>query len=332
MKDLIRTLTVPSGPSGDEFAIKESILRIVEPHVDEWYEDVLGNLYVIKKARSEISEKTVMIVAHMDEPALSVIDIDEDGFLRIAPLGPLHAASLVGARVVFARTGRRGVVGAEHNVALKDLEFSHLFIDIGAQTQSDAMRDVQIGDAATFAYGFEEVGNQLIVGHALDNRVGCALLIDALQHAQSDYTIVGVFSAQKEVGSRGAKVAGHRIHPTIALVLDISPSGDTPKAERSSLTLGAGVAVKVLDATMVVSKKWSNHLIEAAKNVSASYQIEVAPRTTSDAGAIFLAQSGIPTCGLAIPARYVGTPSQMVSLADVTSAQQVLHNFLSLLS
>ncbi|MCI0184299.1 M42 family metallopeptidase [Sulfoacidibacillus ferrooxidans] len=332
MKDLIHTLTIPSGPSGYELPVKNVIEELIRPFVDECYEDVLGNLYAIKKGSSSTHEKTVMIVAHMDEPALSVIDIDDVGFLRISPLGPLRPSALVGARVVFARTGRRGIVGAEHGIAMKDLEFSHLFVDIGANSQSTAQEFVEIGDAATFAYGFDEVSEQLLVGHALDNRVGCALLIDALQHAQSNHTIVGVFSVQKEVGSRGAKVAGHRIHPSVAVVLDVSPTGDTPKSERLALSLGQGVGIKVLDAGMVVAPKWRDQLVDAAKAVEASYQIEVSPRTTSDAGAIFLTQDGIPTCGLVVPARYVGTPSQMVHLEDVTSAKKVLGSFLGRLS
>ncbi len=329
MKDLIRSLTIPSGPSGYELPIKNDIRQIVTPFIDECYEDILGNLYAVKNAKSSSSDKTVMLVAHMDEPALSVIDMDDHGFLRIAPLGPLRPSALVGARVVFARTGRRGIVGADHGIALKDLEFAHLFIDIGVSNPTDANNYAQIGDAATFAYGFDEIGDHMIVGHALDNRVGCALLIDALQHAQSEYTIVGVFSAQQAVGSRGAKVAAHRIHPNVSLVLDVSPTGDTPKSENSALELGQGAGIKVLDASMVVAPKWRDSLIEAAKTAHARYQMDVSPHTTSDAGAIFLTQDGIPTCGLSIPARYLFTPSQMVHLDDVTSAQQILSSWLS---
>ena len=328
MKELIRQLTIPSGPSGYEAPVKEVIHTLVQPHVDEVYDDALGNLYAVKQGASGPAAKTILLAAHMDEPALSVIDIDDQGFLRVAPLGPLRASTLVGARVVFARTGRRGIVGAEHGVAQKDLEFSHLFVDIGAASLDDAREHVRIGDAATFAYGFDEVGADLIVGHALDNRVGCAVLVEALKRTHSGYTIVAVFSAQQEVGSRGARVAGQRIHPDAALVLDVSPVGDTPKSERLALTLGGGPGIKALDATMVVAPKVRDIIVDAARLADVPYQIEVSPRTASDAGALFLSREGIPTGGIVVPARYVGTPSQMVHLRDVEQTVTLLTAYL----
>ncbi|MHB1630540.1 MAG: M42 family metallopeptidase [Bacilli bacterium] len=329
MKELIRQLTIPSGPSGYETPVKEVIHTLVQPHADEVYDDALGNLYAVKQGASGAAARTILLAAHMDEPALSVIDIDDQGFLRAAPLGPLRAWALVGARVVFARTGRRGIVGAEHGVAQKDLDFSRLFVDIGAASADDAREHVRIGDAATFAYGFDEVGADLVVGHALDNRVGCAVLVEALRRVNSDCTVVAVFSAQQEVGSRGARVAGHRIDPDMALALDVSPVGDTPKSERLALTLGGGPGVKALDATMVVAPKVRDMIVDAARLADVPYQIEVSPGTASDAGALFLSRAGIPTGGIVVPARYVGTPSQMVHLRDVEHTVTLLTAFLA---
>jgi len=328
MKELIRQLTIPSGPPGYETPVREVIHTLVQPHADDVYDDALGNLYAVKQGAAGPSARTILLAAHMDEPALSVIDIDDKGFLRVAPLGPLRASTLVGARVVFAKTGRRGIVGAEHGVAQKDLDFSHLFVDIGAATLDDAGQYARIGDAAAFSYGFDEIGADLIVGHALDNRVGCAVLVEALRRAHSAYTIVAVFSAQQEVGSRGARVAGHRIHPDAALVLDVSPVGDTPKSERLALTLGGGPGIKALDATMVVAPKVREMLVAAARIADVPYQIEVSPGTASDAGALFLSREGIPTGGIVVPARYVGTPSQMVHLRDVEQTVALLTAYL----
>ncbi len=318
MKELISKLNAaPSGP-GQEDRIREMIQELVTPYVTEVSTDVLGNLIAVKKPKTAGDGKTIMLVTHMDEPGVVVVDKDEQGWLRVEPLGNLKASDMIGARVVFGRTGIKGVIGVESHVEDKDIAFRHLFVDVGCAAEHK-VQGVAIGDVATWSGPFEDLDDDIIVGHALDARAACAVLIEALKAAKSTHTIIAVFTAQHQVGSRGAKVAAYRIKPDLAIAVDVTPAGDTPKAEHISVELGKGPAIKALDGNVVVAPTLVRKIAAIAEKHGIAYQIEVAPKAKSEAGTTLISGEGVPTCGVSIGARYIGTPSCMVSLSDVTN-------------
>lgn len=328
MKELIRGLLAVSGGSGNESAVAAAIKAQVAATADEVYTDTLGNLFAVKRPRTNDNGQTVMLIAPMDEPSLVITDIGENGYLRCEPLGALAANALVGARVRIGRTGRLGVVGAPTKVKAGDLEFHHLFIDIGVAAATTAASYVQIGDTATFAYGMEEIDEHVLVGHALGSRAACAVQIQAFVQASSPATIVAVFSAQAQVGSRGAQVAAYRVRPDMAVAIDVSPTGDTPEADGIAMKLGEGAGIKALDRHMVVAPAIRERLTAAAAKAGAPSQVEVSPRAHSEAGAVFLSRDGVPTGGIAIAMRHAETLSQMVDLRDLAACAQVLEVFL----
>ncbi len=330
MKELIQSFAKIPGPAGSEAEIAKAIRARIEPVVDEVFTDVMGNLFAIKKPQSTTSTtgKTVLISAHMDEPGISVVDIDEDGFLRIAPLGHLKPSDLIGQRVKFARSKIVGVIAAEGDIASERVEFSNLFIDIAVKSKADAQKLVQIGDAAAFDYEFQEITPRVLLSHALDNRVSCAVAVDLLEKVELPYQLVVVFSTQQQVGARGIQVAGYRINPDLAMVLDATPAGDTPKSKNLQVKMGGGVAIKAQDAGMVVAPALRNFLIDLAENEKIPSQMEVAPTAHSDASAIQVSRSGVPTCGLSVPMRYLDTPSQMVHMDDVENMRKLLQSWL----
>ncbi len=331
MKDLIKSLAGVSAPAGAEQEVIRAIRARVEGVADEVYTDTLGNLYAIKKpaAGASSSVKTVLVAAHADEPGVTVVDIDDEGFLRIAPLGHLAAADLVGRRVRFVRSKILGVIYAEGDAKRNAVDFSQLFVDIAVSDQEEARKLVQIGDAAAFAYEMQEVTPRVLLGHALDNRVACAVAINLLASANVPFQLVVVFSVQQQVGSRGIQVAGYRINPDLAMVLDATPTGDTPKAKRLNLTMGSGVAIKALDAGMAVAPALVQHLIEVAEKAQIPYQIDVSPEAHTDAANLQIARSGIPTCGLSVPTRYLDTPSQMMHMDDVDAMGKLLQAWMA---
>ena len=330
MKDLIQAFTKVPGPAGSELEIVKTIRSVVEPLADETYTDVLGNLYAVKKpsASTTTSTKTVLISAHLDEQGVTVVDIDGDGFLRIAPLGRLTAADLIGRRVKFARTKISGVIFAEGDSSRDKAEFSRLYVDIAAKDKEEAAKLVQIGDAAAFDYEYLEITPRVLLSHALDNRAACAVAVDLLEKVELPFQLVVVFSVQQQVGSRGIQVAGYRINPDLAMVLDATPTGDTPKSKYLNLTMGGGVAIKALDAGMAVAPTLYDHLVRLAESAQIPYQIEVSPGVQTDAAKLQVSRSGVPTCGLSVPMRYLDTPSQMLHMDDLEAMRKLLQAWL----
>ncbi len=308
-----------SGPCGDETQVASVLQDILTPFVDEVFKDALGNLYAVKNpvVQTDGPVETIMLSAHMDEPTVTVIDIDDAGFIRVEAVGKLQPAGLIGARVRFARTGRLGVIGAQAHVELKDIAFRHLFVDVAAQNKEDAMQMVKLGDFATLHNPVDAFSTDVIVGPSLDSKVSCAILVDILQKAQNQKKVIAVFTVQKQAGSRGAHVAGFRGSPDLAVTIDLTKAGDTPNAERPALKMGDGPAIKMLDAGMVVAPSVRDRLVTAAKRADVAYQFEVAQTSSSDTGALFISRGGIRAGGVSVVARYASLMSQMIDTKDV---------------
>lgn len=331
MNELITTLSSIAGASGYEQHVADAITQWIKPYVDDVFTDSVGNLYAVKrgahKENADNEHGGIMLLAHMDELGLTVVDVDEDGLLRVEPMGKLKAADLVGARVEFARTGLIGVVGAEDPQGI-DLDFRHLYVDMGRKDKLSVLEQVQIGDAASLSYSVQSIGENRIIGHALDGRAACAVVMETMRRERSEQRIVAVFTAQHEVGSRGAQVAAYRVQPDLAVAVDLTHAGDTPKSGKSAVCLGKGPAIKALDSHMVVSPELMHRLMDVAVQAQIPYQVEVSSRAHSEAGTAFISRAGVPTCGISLAARYLDTPSQMVDLQDVEYAVQLLTEFL----
>ncbi len=329
MKELIKKLTEPYGPSGREARIRELITAEVKPFVDEIRTDVMGNLIALKKPTTHASGgKRLMLAAHMDEIGLIVTHIDEKGFLRFAPVGGVNPLTLIGGRVVFA-DGLRGAIGAEkRESASEEVRIEKLFIDVGASDRAAAERVVAVGDLCGFDRSFWDGGERL-VAKAMDDRVGCAVMIQALRDlGETPHEISFVFTVQEEVGVRGATTSAYSVHPDLAIALDVTLTGDTPESRRLPVCLGKGPAIKVKDHGMLAHVGLKNLLVETAKANGIPYQLEVLDAGTTDAMAIQMSREGVPAGVISIPTRYVHTVSEMVDFADVTNAVRLLVAFL----
>jgi endoglucanase len=330
MIELIEALATLAGPAGAEEAVAAEIGRRLQETGADLRHDALGNLYALyEPAQEPASGQTIMVVAHMDEPGLVALDCDDQGRIRFDRLGNLPAAAqLVGQRVKFARTGVVGVIGAESDVASSELEYRHLYVDLGATERAQGEAAVRIGDAAALNLPVMRGLGDAIIGHALDNRVAVAVLIETLRALKSRHRIVAVFTSQHGVGSRGAQVAGFRTAADVAIAVGVSPASDAPGG-RQELKVGAGPGIVAQDGRMVVAQRLREWLLDCAQAVGVSAQMQVTRGSSSDAGALLLARAGMPSCAVTIPARYVGTASQLVSLADVTQAVQLLTHALT---
>lgn len=323
--ELLKTLTQINGPSGSEAQVRECIASLAEPYCDEVYTDAMGNLIAHKIGYG----KKIMVSAHMDEIGIIVTDIDGKGFLRFSAIGELNTRNLVNLRVLF-ENGTAGVIGAQEEEFKDKPELSKLYIDIGADSRENAEKLVSIGDTAVFEGRFIQRG-ETVVSKALDNRAGCAAALNALSKVKDNKNdLYFVFTVQEEVGLRGAKTSAFEIEPDIAVAVDVTDTGDKPKAPVMAVSLGKGTAVKVMDRSVMCDADVRTKMIETAKNNNIPYQLEIMTDGGTDAGAIQLTRAGVKTGGISIPVRYVHSPSETASIKDIESSAELLQKLITI--
>ena len=326
MKQLIQKLTETFSPSGYEDAIREVILAEIKPLADEIHVDALGNI-IARKGEKAANGKRVMIAAHMDEIGLITTHIDENGFVRFTTVGVPFVRYLLGGRVRFVN-GVQGVISSERLDKFNVIPSAEkMFIDVGATGKKDC--PIKVGNVAAFDRPFVEMGTRL-VAKSLDDRVGVAVAIETLRRLKSSPNeVYFVFTVQEEVGVRGATVSAYGVDPEIGIALDVTPSGDTPNPIRRDIALGKGPAIKIKDHMMLSDPKVVRWMEDIAQKNKILTQREVLTRSGTDARAIQLTRSGVPTGGLVIPCRYVHSPSEMVEYSDVENAVSLLTAMLS---
>lgn len=325
MKELLEKLTTTFGPSGYESRVRDLILETIKDDVDEYRIDALGNL-ITRKGTKKPDGKRIMVSAHMDEIGLMVTHVDENGFAYVTNLGGVRPLNCMSNRVIFAD-------GTEGMLCARDLENGKIptldkyFIDTGAASREDCK--VKTGDPAVFVGGFVDMGVNWM-SKTMDDRIGCLIAIEALKALKdSPHEVYFVFSVQEEVGLRGAKTAAYGVDPEIGIALDVTLCNDTPGLIERNLKLGAGPCIKAKDGSLVGSPWLNNALYDVAERAGIPYQIEVLRSAGTDAGAISLTRSGVPSSAISVACRYVHTPSEMVNVSDVKQAIQLLTEFLS---
>ncbi|MGL6298039.1 MAG: M42 family metallopeptidase, partial [Methanobacteriaceae archaeon] len=299
--DLMKNLVLTPGISGFEGEIVDLIKNELENHVDELEEDLMGNVIAIKNGTGGKNTPKVMLAAHMDEIGLMVRHIDKKGFINFSKIGGINDQMILN-QVVTIHTNNgpvKGVIGAKPPHRMKPAErkkvisYENMFIDIGAKDAEEALSMVAIGDPITFNSEFIEFPNNLIMGKALDNRIGCYVMIEVLKRVNSKATVFGVGTVQEEVGLKGAKTSAFKIDPDMAFALDVTIAGDHPgiKEDEAPAKLGNGPAIILTDASgrgIITPEKIKNILINAAEDAEIPYQLEVSEGGTTDATAIHL--------------------------------------------
>lgn len=322
--DLLKKLTNTYSPSGNECKIRELIKNEIKPYVDEIKIDTLGNLIARKKGNGH----KIMVAAHMDQIGLMVIDIDDNGFLRFARVGGISPYIALGQKVIF-ENGTIGIIFKEYIENMKDLKLENMYIDIGAKSREEAEKLVSIGDICVYHSDIVENENR-IISKCLDDRIGCYVLIETIKLINSDKNdLYFVFTAQEEVGLRGAKTSAYGINPDIGISIDVTGTGDTPKAKRFAISLDKGTAIKVMDRSVITHPKVKKLMIETAKENNIPYQMEVLEAGGTDSGAIHLTRSGVPSGVISIPTRYVHTSHEMASKTDINNSIKLLYNILN---
>ncbi len=326
MKDMLKKISTAYGPTGNETCVAKVLENMVAPYVDEIRYDAMGNLIVTRKRNGE--GKRIMVSAHMDHIGFVVTHITEKGFVRVHPVGGISKGNSVHRRIIF-ENGVSGILAAEREANdLNDRDMSKLFVDLGASSKEEALELVRLGDFAVYAPEFFELGKNMVAGTAMDDRAGCAVLVQTLKNlCEADARkneVIGVFTVQEEVGLRGAQAAAYSINPDMGIALDVTPAGDTPKGLKNSVKLGEGAAVKILDSSVICHPEVVRLMEAAAEKCGAKYQREVLTAGGTDAGAIQRTRGGIPCGVLSVPCRYVHSAVEAVSLDDMKEGVKLL--------
>jgi putative aminopeptidase FrvX len=323
---LLERLSDAFGPAGCEDEVRRTLGREVCDKVDDLQTDALGNLIAFKKGTGPDPRLKVMVDAHTDEVGLMVTRIEKSGLLGFRAVGGIDDRLLLAKGVVIGEERLPGIILAPPVHLTKPeqrkqvITIEQLVIDIGATSKDEAQELVKVGDYAAFDARFQVLtgdGLRTVKGKAFDDRVGCAAAA-ALADEQYAVDLYLSFSAQEEVGLRGARVAAFRIHPDIAFALEGTVCDDTPKKEDVSPTtrLGAGPAITVMDRTFIADRRLVQLMVDIAEAEAIPYQFKEPGVGGTDAGAIHLSKTGVPTVALSVPCRYLHAPVSLLSLND----------------
>jgi putative aminopeptidase FrvX len=311
------------GVSGREDRVREKIEKFSEKLVDEIIYDVTGSLICVKKGHLKNSRKRIMLSAHMDTIGFIITYIDEKGFLRFSEVGEQPAAYLLGKRVIFENEDI-GVVGIEKKEYESKLNIEKMFIDIGAEDRTSALKRVKIGDMCAVYSPWVITGN-IITGGWMDDRIGCFILMEVMEKLEGNpHDILFVFSAQEEVGLRGVQTSSYKLKPDIGLAVDVTASSDLPEGELvSSCMLGKGAGIKIMDRSVIVPKKFIQYLTGLAEKHNIPFQRDIMSSGHTGAHAIQLSRSGVMTGGISVPVRYVHSAGELCSFYDVRACSDL---------
>jgi len=321
--DLLRRMVSVVSPPGRESTFCKMLQSEINSTRYAVREDTLGNLIVHKKGNG----KRIMLTAHMDQIGLIVTRISKEGFLSFFNLGGLILPSLIGQRVV-STNGIEGVINTSAT-KIGELGLYDLYIDIGRGSREEAEKEINIGDTFAFRTDYYE-DDAIVIASGMDDKIGCFVLMELIKdEIDSPYDLSFVFTVQEEVGTRGARTSGYGLEPDVAISVDITPAGDSPGIKLSNTAIGKGVAIKVMDPSMIAPEHIVNQMKRSAEEAGIRYQLEILERGGSDSGAIHLLKTGIPSGVLSIPTRNAHTPNEIVSKSDVINAIRLLKYMLT---
>ena len=317
---LIEKLTIACGLPGYEGEVRDIIIDALKGHVDSLRTDRMGNLIAVKNACAP--GRPIVLNAHMDEAGLCVKSIDADGYLKFAAWG-------VDPRVIYAKTvsvGKNkipGVVGAAPGALLTPeqlktaVPLDKLYIDIGAGNRDEAGKVCAVGDFAAFTGEYREFGAHKIKAKALDDRAGCAALIEILQ-SNTKRKLTGVFCAQEEAGLRGSVAAAYQIDADLVINLEGTVCADTEgtPSHRQVTRQGDGPAVSLADRSSVYLRPYIDAITACAERAGIPYQYRGSGAGGTDAASYHQAKTGVPVIGLAVPCRYIHSPVSVMDIRD----------------
>ena len=318
--ELLKTLCLLNGTSGDEKNVRDFIISKLPDDCD-YKVDPIGNLIVNKKGENTPKNK-VALFAHMDEVGFIVTYITDDGFVYVANVGGIDNSALFGKKITV--NGHVGVVGGKaiHQCSSDEVKkipnISDMCVDFGFENKEIAEKHLSLGDFGYFKSDYVEFGKDMIKSKSLDDRLGCAIMIELLnEKSKIDYTCV--FTVQEEVGTRGATVSAYTVNPDYAIVLETTTASDIPDTPENKKVckVGNGAVVSFMDRGTIYNKDLYKRAREIADKNGIANQTKTVVAGGIDAAAIHKAAGGIKTVAVSLPCRYIHSASSVGSKKDM---------------
>lgn len=327
--DLLERLTNTDGVSGNEKEVRELIRAEVEKLADEIKTDAMGNLLVIKHARVANPLK-VMLAAHMDEVGFMIVEEDGDGLFAFDMVGGGDERQLVSKTIRAGSEKLMGIIGSKP-IHLSEEDELHSIISMHSMRidLSPANKGkVKPGDFVAYTTQFTRSGDA-IFAKALDDRLGCATLIELLKNPPEHLELLLAFTVQEELGLRGAGVAAYSLNPDLAIAVDSTPAFDLPRPDGRENTqyntrLGEGPAIYLADAGTLSDPRLIRLLSQTAEKNKIPYQFRQPGGGGTDAGAIHKVRGGIPSVSVSVPGRYAHTAVMQARVSDWENTVRLL--------
>ncbi len=336
--NLLKRLVTASSVSGDEEEVRQILKEELESAADTISYDGLGSFIAQKGS----SGPKIAIVAHMDEVGFIVKHITANGFIYFDTVGSFWSQSLLNHRVQIRTADGEKVLGIIGSVAphalsetekQKPAEVREMFIDIGADSYEAVLKKgVNIGDFVTPEANFALLSDDKILGKSLDNRAGCALMVEIFKAFDNvDATLYGVATVQEEVGLRGAQTSVQKIEPDIAIILDTLVAGDTPNINpiHFPLKLGGGAGIPLFDKRYLAHKKLTKAFKTLAGKLDVPLQFCTLKTGATDGGRYNVMAAGRPVIAFTLATRYLHANSSMISRYDYDVTMQLISSFIN---
>ena len=323
MLNILKNLISSSGVSGREKSVSDKILTYIAPLCDKVWEDPMGNLIAYKRGGG-IDRKKIMLCSNMDETGFMVTSVNENGNIKVAPVGEINYVSSAYGFVV-SENGVRGVIVPENTAASTELKAGNVYIDIGVKDKKEAQKKVSVGDFFVCEPTVNKVGRK-ICGRPMDNRVGCAILIslaEKISESGCPNDIYFVFTTQEQVGMRGAKAAAYAIEPDCGLVIDVTCASEGA----GGCVSGEGAAIKIKDRSVVCDRSVFERLMTLAKDNSVKYQCEISSKGSTDASALMISKAGVKAGAVSVPAKYMHSNVEMIDMNDCDACLNLVELF-----
>ncbi|MBR1781323.1 MAG: M42 family peptidase [Oscillospiraceae bacterium] len=334
MLNLLKQLCALSGVSSWEDEVRDFIRAKAEPYADSIRMDTIGNLIVFKKGKKPTGNK-LLLSAHMDEVGLMVKRVEEDGTLRFDTVGGIDRRILIGKTVYVGQSHLPGIIGSKpiHLTSRDERrqapKLDKLYLDIGARDQAEAERYVRPGDIITFGPEWQEFGNGLLKAKAIDDRVGCAVMLKLLEE-ELPLDCNFVFSCQEEVGTRGAFGYSFALRPEIAMILEGTTAADLPgvREDQKVCVPGDGPVISLVDGGTMYDRELFETLRDLADAHGIPWQVKRMVAGGTDARTIQRSRAGVRVTGLSDAVRYIHSPSSVAAISDLDSILKLARLFL----
>ena len=334
MLELLKQLCLLNGVSGDEGEVRAFLRAQAEPYADSIRTDTLGNLIVFKQGAKATGNR-LLLAAHMDEVGLIITHVTDEGFLKFGFVGGVDRRIAIGKPVVLGPDRVPGIISlkAIHLTDKAELKkvpkTDSLYIDIGAGSREEALKKVPLGTYGSFVSQPEEFGDGFFKARAIDDRIGCAIMLELLKE-ELPLDVTFAFTAQEEVGTRGAFGAAFSVTPQVALVLETTTAADLPGVDshRRVCAPGKGPVISYMDGSTIYDRGLFEDLRRLAEDNGIPWQTKEYIAGGNDARTIQRTKQGVRVAAMSAATRYLHAPSSVASVADFKNMLELTRLFL----